>query len=73
LLDELDEEQTLALNGAIEKLARLGERGGVVPEQIVALLDSGMNVDELIHYLVLQVSREVALHATVTSGCERAP
>lgn len=54
---EVDEEQTLALNAAVENLVRLGERGGVSPKQIAALLDSGMGLDELVRHLVAKVSR----------------
>jgi hypothetical protein len=55
--EALNEEQRLALNAAVEKLLQLGQRVGVGSQQIVALLNSGMEVDELVRYLVSKVSR----------------
>ncbi len=43
------------LDHAAEKLLELGGRAGVTPDQIAAMLNSGMNVDELIRYLALKL------------------
>jgi hypothetical protein len=54
---ELGDEQICILDGAVDRLVRLGERAGVNPEQMVVLLDSGMEIHELALYLASRVPR----------------
>lgn len=54
---ELEDKLFQVVDTAADKLIRLGQRAGVSPEQIVTLLDSGMDVRELIHHLVSRINR----------------
>ena len=38
-----DERDTLLLKQAVEKLVRFGQQVGVTPEEMISLLDSGIN------------------------------
>jgi hypothetical protein len=42
--EDWDEREALLLNQAVEKLVRYGRLVGVTPEEMISLLDSGINV-----------------------------
>jgi len=46
------ERETELLNRAVEKLVRAGQQVGVTPEDMIALLDSGCTVRDLLMFLV---------------------
>jgi hypothetical protein len=39
------------LEVAVEKLVRAGEKAGVTPDEMIALLNSGMDIRELLDYI----------------------
>lgn len=45
------ERETELLNSAVEKLVRVGEQVGVKPEDMIALLDSGCGIRDLLIFL----------------------
>jgi hypothetical protein len=49
--DELTHEQVVLLETAVEKLVRLAGRVGVTPDEMIALLDSGLDMRELLDYI----------------------
>jgi hypothetical protein len=49
--DELTQEQVVLLEVAVEKLVRAGEKAGVTPDEMIALLNSGMDIRELLDYI----------------------
>jgi hypothetical protein len=55
--DELTQEQVLILEVAVEKLVRAGEQAGITPEEMIGLLDSGMDIRELLDYIVSKTAR----------------
>jgi len=44
--------ETELLNRAVEKIVCYGEKVGVSPDEIIALLDSGMSIRDLLVFLV---------------------
>jgi hypothetical protein len=44
--------ETELLNMAVEKMALIGEQVGVTPDDMIALLDSGYSIRELLMLLV---------------------
>ena len=55
--DELKQEQVVILEVAVEKLVRAGEQARITPEEMIALLDSGMDIRELLDYIVSKTAR----------------
>lgn len=51
--------ETELLNAAVEKIVRAGEEVGLTPEDIIAFLDSGCSVRDL---LVMLVAKRNKLH-----------
>jgi len=49
--EQLSESGTKLLESAVEKLVRYGEQVGVTPEEMIALLDSGIGIRELLTFL----------------------
>jgi hypothetical protein len=49
--DELTQDQTPILDVAIEKLVRIAEQSGVPTDELIALLNAGMTVHELLDYV----------------------
>ncbi len=49
--DELTQDQAAILDVAIEKLVRIGEQSGVRADEMIALLNAGMTVRELLDYV----------------------
>ncbi len=45
------EQDKILLQQAVEKLVRLGQQVGVGPEEMIALLDSGISVRDLLAFL----------------------
>ena len=54
--DEWDGEQVHGLSSALDKMVEFGQLVGVGPEEMIALLESGMTVRGLLYYLVSQSS-----------------
>ncbi len=44
------------LKQAVEKVARVAQRVGVAPEEIVSLLDSGISIPDLLAFLASKTS-----------------
>lgn len=51
-LDQLGETEALLLEQLADKLVRFGQLVGLTPEEMVALLDSGIGIHELLAFLV---------------------
>lgn len=51
-LDQLGETEALLLEKLADKLVRFGQLAGITPEELVALLDSGIGIHELLAFLV---------------------
>ena len=49
--DELTQEQVEILEVAVEKLVRAGEQAGITTEEMIGLLDSGIDIRELLDYI----------------------
>jgi hypothetical protein len=49
--DVLEERDPLLLKQAIEKLVRFGLQVGVTPEEMISLLDSGIDMRDLLAFL----------------------
>ena len=45
-----------SLEGAVRKLALIGEQAGLTPDDLIRLLDSGMSVAQLVEYLMAKQS-----------------
>jgi hypothetical protein len=50
------EERDELLQGAVEKLARFGQRVGVTPEEMISLLDSGVSIQNLLAFVAAKNS-----------------
>ena len=48
-------EQQRLLNHAAERLLELGRRTGVTPDQIAAMLNSGIKLEELVRQLAIRL------------------
>jgi hypothetical protein len=59
---ELSERDAVILQNAVGKIVNFGENVGVPPEEMIAVLESGATVRELIDYL--------ASHAQDQAVCE---
>lgn len=46
----LDERDAHLLEQTVEKLVRFGQRVGVIPEEMISLLDSGISVRDLLAF-----------------------
>lgn len=53
--EDVREQQALLLDHAAERLLEMGRRAGITPDQIAAMLNSGMNLDELVRHLMLRL------------------
>jgi hypothetical protein len=49
--DVLDASDRLLLKQAVEKLVRFGQQVGVTPEEMISLLDSGIDMRDLLAFL----------------------
>jgi len=58
-VDSLSPTQTAALQRGVAKIVALGAQVGISPDQMVAMLNAGLTVCELLEYLVAR-SGEVA-------------
>jgi hypothetical protein len=47
----LTEDDAILLQRAVERLVRFGQQVGVTPEDMIAVLDSGLSVRELLAFL----------------------
>jgi len=52
--------ETELLNAAVDKIVRYGEKVGVHPEEMISLLDSGMNIRDLLLFLASKDSRSAS-------------
>jgi hypothetical protein len=48
---DLTEDDAILLQRAVERLVRFGQQVGVTPEDMIAVLDSGLSVRELLAFL----------------------
>lgn len=55
--DDLTQEQVVLLETAVEKIVHFAEQVGVTPDEMIALLDSGMEVGGLLDYLASKTQR----------------
>jgi hypothetical protein len=55
--NSLSEDQVALLRRAVEKLVRFGEQVAVSPEQMIAMLDSGLCISELLTILASRCTR----------------
>jgi hypothetical protein len=51
-LERLTPEQVALLDAALAKVLHFGEKEGVTPDEMVALLESGMDVRELLEHII---------------------
>jgi hypothetical protein len=52
-----DERDTILLKQAVEKLVRFGQQVGVTPEEMISLLDSGIDMRDLLAFLAAKGQR----------------
>lgn len=48
--------ETALLNEAVEKMVRFGELVGISPGEMIALLDAGMSIRELLTFLIARTN-----------------
>jgi len=53
---DLVEKDPLLLQQAVEKLVRFGQQVGVIPEEMISLLDSGVSIHDLPAFLSSKTS-----------------
>ena len=58
--EEIDEGDTFLLEQAADKLVRFGQQVGITPEEMISLLDSGINIRNLLVFLASKISSGVA-------------
>jgi hypothetical protein len=55
--NSLSEDQVALLQRAVEKLVRFGEQVAISPEQMIAMLDGGLCISELLTVLASRCTR----------------
>jgi hypothetical protein len=53
---DFDEVDAHLLEQTVEKLVRYGQRVGVIPEEMISLLDSGVSIRDLLAFLAAKSS-----------------